>query len=101
MSFSGKKDSMSYVLLVLCRRIPMSFVFFVLYREFLPVSIVLWRRHIRHNQTVRQAVEYCTIYLNPHVGGNGYNTCVRIACMRNVYVGMPRSGSLSKVVSHL
>jgi hypothetical protein len=25
----------------------------------------LWRRHIRHNQTVRQAVEYCTIYLNP------------------------------------
>ena len=29
----------------------------------------LWRRHIRHNQTVRQAVEYCTIYLNPHVGG--------------------------------
>jgi hypothetical protein len=40
MSFSGKKDSMSYVLLVLCRRIPMFFVFFVPYREFLPVSIV-------------------------------------------------------------
>ncbi len=29
-----------------------------------------------HNQTVRQAVENCTIYLNPHVGGNGYNTRV-------------------------
>ncbi len=28
-------------------------------------SLQLWRRHIRHNQTVRQAVEYCTIYLNP------------------------------------
>jgi hypothetical protein len=35
------------------------------------------------------------------VGGNGYNTCVRIACMRNVYVGMPRSGSLTNVVSRL
>ncbi len=46
----------------------------------------------RRRQTVRQAVEYCTIYLNPHVGGNGYNTCVRIACMRNVYIGIPRSG---------
>ncbi len=34
-------------------------------------------------------------------GGNGYNTCVRVTCMRNVYIGMPRSGSLSKVVSHL
>ncbi len=34
-------------------------------------------------------------------GGNGYNTCVRITCMRNEYIGMPRSGSLSKVVSHL
>jgi hypothetical protein len=32
-------------------------------------AYMLWRRHIRHNQTVRQAVEYCTIYLNPHVGG--------------------------------
>ncbi|MFN9909788.1 MAG: hypothetical protein ACK56F_27340, partial [bacterium] len=60
----------------------------------------MWRRHIRHNQTVRQAVEYCTIYLNPHVGANGCNTCVCITCMRNVYIGMPRSGSLSKVVSH-
>ncbi len=30
-----------------------------------PKFIDLWRRHIRHNQTVRQAVEYCTIYLNP------------------------------------
>ncbi len=64
------------------------------------ISCILWRRHIRHNQTVRRAVEYCTIYLNPHVGGNGYNTCVCIACMRNVYIGMPRSGrSPSKVVS--
>jgi hypothetical protein len=26
---------------------------------------------------------------------------VCITCMRNVYIGMPRSGSLSKVVSHL
>jgi len=52
-------------------------------------------------QTVRQAVEYCTIYLNPHVGGNGYNTCVRVTCMRNVYEGMPRSGSLSEVVTGL
>jgi len=61
---------------------------------------MLWRRHIRHNQTVRQAVEYCTIYLNPHVGANGCNTCVCITCMRNVYIGMPRSGrSPSKVVS--
>ncbi len=33
------------------------------------IYVILWRRHIRHNQTVRQAVEYCTIYLNPHVGG--------------------------------
>jgi hypothetical protein len=34
-----------------------------------PKYTTVWRRHVRHNQTVRQAVEYCTIYLNPHVGG--------------------------------
>jgi hypothetical protein len=29
-----------------------------------------------HNQTVRQAVGNCTIYLNTRVGDNGYNTRV-------------------------
>ncbi len=35
---------------------------FVIFSCFCPVTLllVLWRRHIRHNQTVRQAVEYCT-----------------------------------------
>jgi hypothetical protein len=38
--------------------------------------------HIRHNQTVRQAVEYCTIYLNSHVGGV---TVITHMCENNVY----------------
>ena len=59
----------------------------------------VWGRHKQHNQTERRAVEYCTVYLN-QCRANGCNTCVSITCMRNVYVGMPRSGrSPSKVVS--
>ncbi len=37
----------------------------VVFAKGINFNIVLWRRHIRHDQTVRQAVEYCTIYLNP------------------------------------
>ena len=52
------------------------------YRSLYYLNYELWRRHIRHNQTVRQAVEYCTIYLNPHVGGV---TVITHMCENSVY----------------
>jgi hypothetical protein len=35
----------------------------------------LWRRHIRHNQTVRLAVEYCTCISVVCNGGQSYFVC--------------------------